>query len=105
MPWLLFATRLRVDRERRQHSRMEQAVAADRSVVLVRGDTLSIGEGPARLLDDHLHGGEVVGLDADGVDGDVDRALGDEAVLPEVAEPARPTRRAEQRDERVHQTE
>ena len=54
----------------------------------------SIGERAARLLDDHLHGGEVVGLDADGVDGDVDRALGDEAVLPEVAEPARPARRA-----------
>ena len=32
------------------------------------------------------HGGDVVGRHADGVDGDVEGALGDEAVLPEVAE-------------------
>ena len=35
-----------------------------------------------------LHGGDVVGRDADRVDGDVHGSLGHEHVLPEVAEAA-----------------
>ena len=47
-----------------------------------------VGERAAGLLDDDHHRGEVVRLQADGVDREVDRALGDEHVLPEVAEAA-----------------
>ena len=53
------------------------AVAAD--------DAGEVGEAPAGLLDDHLGGGEVPGV-GPGVHGDVDQALGDQAVVPEVAE-------------------
>ena len=51
---------------------------------------VAVGERAAGLLDEQPDGGDVVGRHADGVDGDVERALGDEAVLPEVAEAAGP---------------
>ncbi len=47
---------------------------------------MAVGERAAGLLDQQAHGGDVVGRHPDGVDGDVERALGDEGVLPEVAE-------------------
>ena len=49
-----------------------------------------IGERAPGRLDDRLHRGEVVDLDPDGVDGDLGGALGDQHVLPEVAEPPGP---------------
>ena len=54
------------------------------------GVAVAVGERAAGLLDEQPDGGEVVGRHADGVDGDVEGALGDEAVLPEVAEAAGP---------------
>ena len=53
------------------------------------GVAVAIGEPPARLLDDQAHRGDVVGGDADGVDGKIERTFGDQTVLPEVAESAR----------------
>ena len=61
---------------------------------------MAVGERAAGLLDEQAHGGDVVGRHADGVDGDVERALGDEGVLPEVAEPAGPPGLLGQPDER-----
>jgi hypothetical protein len=84
---------------------VERTVAADRRVVLVGGDAVAVGEGPARFVDDHLHGGEVVRLDPYRVDGDVDGAFCNQAVLPEVAETAGPTGAAQQRDEWLQQPE
>ena len=60
---------------------------------------------PAGLLDEQAHGGDVVGGDADGVDGHVERALGDEGVLPEVAEAPRPPGVHGQADQRRRQPE
>ena len=67
---------------------VEHTVGRDRGVVLVGRLTVAIGERAPGLLDDHTDRGHVVDRDADGVDRDVDGALGDEHVLPEVAEPA-----------------
>ncbi len=66
---------------------MEQAVGADRRVVQERRLAVAVGECAAGRLDDRLQRGEVVRSDADRVDRDVERSLGDQHVLPEVAEP------------------
>ena len=78
----------RAGREPAQHLGVQQPVGADRRVVAVRRHALAVGERPAGLLDEQAHGGDVVGGDPDGVDGDVEGTLGDEGVLPEVAEAA-----------------
>ena len=51
-----------------------------------------IGEGAPGLLDDQPGRRHVVDSETDGVDGDLERALGDQAVLPEVTEVASPSR-------------
>ena len=63
----------------------------------ILGSPGEVGEAPACLLDDHLHGGEVPLADADRVDGSVDGAFGDEHVRPEVAEAARVPRAPRER--------
>ena len=75
---------------RRKHLAVEPAVGADGGVAVVGRHAVAVGERAAGLLDEKTHGGDVVGRHADGVDGDVERALGDEGVLPEVAEPPAP---------------
>ena len=90
---------------RRRTSAWSSAVGADRGVVLVRRHALAVGERAARLLDEEAHGGDVVGRHADGVDGDVERALGDEGVLPEVAEAAGSPGVTGEADERRRQAE
>ena len=70
-----------------------------------RAHAVAIGERAAGLLDHHHHRGEVVGLQADGVDREIHRALGHEHVLPEVAEPAGPVRGLLQLHQFVGETE
>ena len=73
--------------------------------LLVGDDAVAVGERAAGLLDEEADGGDVVGRDADGVDGDVEGALGDEGVLPEVAEAAGPAGVLGEADERRRQPE
>ena len=66
---------------------MEEAVGGDGAPAVRRPDAAVVGEAAAGLLDDHLHGGQVPQRH-DGVEPDVDSALGHEHVRPEVAEGA-----------------
>ena len=68
-------------------------------------DAVAVGERAPGLLDEQPDGGEVVGRHADGVDGDVEGALGDERVLPEVAEAAGPAGVLHEAGQRAGQTE
>ncbi len=67
-------------------SAWSRPLVADRGVVLVGRLAVAVGERATGLLDDHPDRGHVVDRDADRVDRHVDGALGDEHVLPEVAE-------------------
>ena len=84
---------------------VEESVRADRRVVFVGGDAVPVGERAAGGLDDRSERGQVVGRDADGVDRHVDGTLGDEHVLPEVAEAARAAGPLLEGDQRAGQAE
>lgn len=58
---------------------MQQAFELIAARLSIR-DSPAKSENPSRLLDDHLPGGEIPLVDAERVDGAVDRALGDELV-------------------------
>ena len=66
---------------------------------------MAVGERAAGLLDEQAHGGDVVGRHPDGVDGDVECPLGDEGVLPEVAEAPDPPGFPGQFDQRGREAE
>ena len=69
---------------------MQQPVRRDGRVAQEGALAMAIGERATGLLDDDHHRGEVVRRQADGVDGQIDGPLGDQHVLPEVAEAAGP---------------
>ena len=85
---------------------VEHAVGRDRGVVLVGGLTVAVGEHAARLLDDRRgpRPRRTIAMPTASI-GHVDRALGDEHVLPEVAEPTGSPAALLQFDEPAGQTE
>src|SRR5580700_3768145 len=76
------------------------SVAADDAAAVRRRYPVQTGEPAARLLDDDLQGRQVPERDV-GLGRDVDRALRDQHVRPEVAEAAGPPDRLAQRQEPV----